>query len=183
MKRKVSLGTDEISNLVKEVENYRDSLNKRCVLFLQLLAEEGITVAERRKGNWTSLVFTKTIRQTASGASGTMDGYGPIQIVQWQTLNGIRSEELSPILMAEFGSGQYASDARNRANKSYAPIVGAGRGTFPNQTHANEDSWSWMDLNGEWHTSSGLRPTMPMYYAARKMRAQIRRIGRRAFRT
>ena len=127
MKRKVSLGTEEVQKLIEDVERYRDSLQSKCVLFLQMLADEGITVAMRRGGpddeDWgNTLVFSKAISRTPTGASGTMDGHAPITIIQWQTATGIRSEELSPILMAEFGSGQYASDARNRANRSYAPI-------------------------------------------------------------
>lgn len=183
MKRKVSLDTDEIDALIKDIEAYRDSLSAKCVIFLERLADEGITIAERHVGPWTQIAFVRTVIPHRDGAVGMMTGYAPIQIIEWQFYNSIKSAELSPILMAEFGSGQYASDARGRVNQHYAAMVGAGRGTFPGQTHATEDSWRWKDLNGDWHQSSGLRPEMPMYYAARRMRRQIERIGRQVFRT
>ena len=183
MKLKVSLDTDEINQLIKDIENYRDSLSEKCVKFLKLLADEGITIAERRKGEWSEIIFEKTAFPTATGAQGEMKGSAPYRVVQWQAFDKIETRMVAPLLMADFGSGQYASDARNRANKSYAAIVGAGRGTFPQQKHAMEDKWKWQDLDGVWHESNGLQPTMPMYYAARKMRAQVYKIGKKVFKT
>lgn len=94
-------------------------------------------------------------------------------VSEWQTLDGVKSAEVSPCLMIEFGSGLKAENP--------ASVPGVGTGTFPGQTHAEQGTWSYMDLDGNWHTSSGVTPRMPIYYAGKELREKVLAIARDVF--
>ena len=79
------------------------------------------------------------------------------------------------MLMLEFGAGLKAE------NKSNTP--GVGTGTFPGGTHGGESSWSYMDLDGNWHTSTGTSPRMPMYYAGKELCERVVKIAKEVFAT
>jgi hypothetical protein len=93
---------------------------------------------------------------------------------EWQTKDGVRSAEISPALMLEFGSGLKAENPAN--------IEGVGTGTFPGGTHGTEPGWWYMDLDGVWHHSSGVAPKMPMYYAGKELREKVLEIAKEIFR-
>lgn len=95
-------------------------------------------------------------------------------VSEWQTREGVKRAEVSPMLMLEFGSGL---PVQNPAN-----IPGVGTGTFPGGTHGNEPGWWYMDLEGEWHYSSGTAPKMPMYFAGKELREKVEAIAREVFR-
>ena len=95
-------------------------------------------------------------------------------VSEWQTLEGVKRATVSPMLMLEFGSGLKAENPAN--------IPGAGTGTFPGQTHAeNPGGWWYMDLDGVWHHSNGVSARMPMYFAGKEMREKIVSIARVVF--
>ena len=84
--------------------------------------------------------------------------------VEWATGSAV----VDPLLMAEFGSGQFAVEGH--------------RGTFPNQKHAfDPNGWYWRDLSGELHHSRGITPTRPLYKAKEEMTQQIREVAERVF--
>ena len=108
--------------------------------------------------------------------SAILTGYNASQnIVRWVSFNGITEAEVNSIMMAEYGSGQFA--------------INGHRGTFPNQKHAFEDSWWYATEIGpdgrptDWHRNSGVTPTMPMYKAWYEMKTTIYLVGRRVFNT
>ena len=96
-------------------------------------------------------------------------------VSQWQMLEGVKSATVSPSLMLEFGAGLKAE------NKSNTP--GVGTGTFPGGTHGSEPGWYYMDLNGEWHYSTGIEPKMPMYFAGKELRDKVVAIAKEVFGT
>lgn len=70
--------------------------------------------------------------------------------------------------MTEFGAGL---PVQNPAN-----ISGVGTGTY--DTHGNEPGWGDMDLEGQWHYSSGVSPKMPMYIAGKELRDKVLKIAK-----
>lgn len=92
----------------------------------------------------------------------------------WKTKEGLKSAEVSPLLMAEFGSGQYAQNPNN--------IVGVGQGTFPGQKHAfDEEGWYWVGLDDKLYHSYGIDPSMPMYEASQALFETAVRVAREVF--
>ena len=181
----LTFSQESIDNAVKQIEAYRDSIEKKNAEFISKLADLGISVGYTSLTHFRShITFRKKMNVQKTGrATGRMIGRSNQVLVQWQYPNASGYEEayISPILMAEFGSGPKASDASGKPNANVAKKLGYGRGTFPRQQHANQPSWSYMDMDGEWQTSSGVEPSMPMWKAAREMRMEIARVARQVF--
>ena len=59
-----------------------------------------------------------------------------------------------------------------------------GTGTFPGQTHAEDpEGWWYQTLDGVWHHSKGIAPTMPMAKAQAEIYDQIASVAREVFGT
>lgn len=176
---KMNLSISSIQNAIKEVKQYQNDLNRRCEELCSRLTADGIAIAQAHIGSsgfgkYIHLGSEITPQQAGCRAVFYMEDSQKI-VSQWQTLEGVKSATVSPSLMLEFGAGLKAE------NKSNTP--GAGTGTFPGGTHGSEPGWYYMDLNGEWHYSTGIEPKMPMYYAGKELRERIMPIAREIFNT
>ena len=179
MSKKISFGLSvkEVQNAIKAPPQYKNDLNRKCEILCQRLCAEGITIAQAHIGSsgfgkYIHLGSEITPQQAGCRAVFYMEDSQKI-VSQWQTLEGVKSATVSPSLMLEFGAGLKAE------NKSNTP--GVGTGTFPGGTHGGESSWSYMDLDGNWHTSTGTSPRMPMYYAGKELREKVLSIARDVF--
>ena len=181
MKIKVDLSTKGIQDAIKQIQAYRDSLPNKCRLFVEELANVGIYTADYHTVS-SLIYFGKDIKNDTNGCKTIMFGQDISKIIeQWVGEGGeVREAEVSPLLMAEFGSGRYAENTQWFQGSDSL----GGRGTFPEQTHAfDENGWWWMDLGGEWHHSYGFEPTQPMYHAWLEMYSQIEQIAKKVFRS
>ena len=167
---KTDLSVKGIEQLKKDLLNYKEVTLKNLLRkYVTELAKEGITVCQQNVGGFGKYItFSIKTDVTKDGCKALMlaEETGKI-ISSWQTTDGIKTEEVSPLLMAEFGSGWGAENPMN--------VPGVGQGTFPNQTHAfDREGWYWMDLDGNWNYSKGINAKMPMYKASQ----QIQRIAK-----
>lgn len=172
-----SLSPSSIHAAIKEVRAYQSDLNRKCELLCKRLNAEGISIAQAHIGSsglgkYIHLGFEITPQQAGCKAVFYMEDSSKI-VSQWQTFEGVKSAEVSPSLMIEFGSGMKAENPAN--------VPGVGTGTFPGGTHGSEPGWWYMDLNGEWHYSSGVSPKMPMYFAGKELREKVLSIAREVF--
>lgn len=172
---KIDLPSKGLSTLEMQLMAYTKQLPIKCKIFVKRLADVGIESAS--KNTVTSLVvFKKQITEEQKyGCKAIMYGMDTMKIFnEWLAWGEVKSAEVSPLLMAEFGSGYNAENPQN--------IEGYGQGTFPNQEHAFDiGGWSWMDLDGNWHHSEGVAPTMPMYNAWLDMYSQVEKIAKEVF--
>lgn len=178
MARKFSsnLSVEGIKNLQQELKSYSDGLAQKNRLFVERLAQSGIMVAMQNVGGFGRYVtFRVDITQNNSECKAILVATNTGYITnQWQTKDGIKSADVSPLLMAEFGSGQRAENPMG--------VPGVGQGTFPGQTHAfDSNGWYWQTLDGEWHHSKGISPSMPMYKAMLEMHANIRNVAKEVY--
>lgn len=180
MAKKIGFGlsVNEIQYAIKEVKTYQNSLNRKCEELCRRLTAEGIAIAQAHIGNsgfgkYIHLGSEISPQQAGCKAIFYMEDSSKI-VSRWQTLEGVKSAEVSPSLMLEFGAGLKAENPAN--------IPGVGTGTFPGGTHGNEPGWYYMDLDGEWHYSTGVSPKMPMYYAGKELREKVVAIAREVFR-
>ena len=172
----MTLSQSSIQNAIKELRQYQNDLNRKCEIFCQRLAELGIQTAKENTGNFGKYIsFTYEVKDRTKGCKAVMVATNTgIIHSEWQTKEGVKSADVSPILMCEFGSGLKAENPNG--------IPGVGTGTFPGQTHAEDpNGWYWMDLDGEWHHSYGVTPKMPMYHASIEMILNIRKIAKEVF--
>ncbi len=163
---KSDLSVSGIDKLIGVLEEYQDDLNSKCQLFCEKLAEKGIETAELQlagSGYSPYIVFTIETDPTETGCKALMVATQTGYITSmWQTKDGIMTADVSPLLMAEFGSGQYADDEH--------------RGTFPSPTaqeHAENPPWHWKGMDDKWHSSYGVKPSRPMYEASQEMIREI----------
>lgn len=176
-----SLSVSGIESIRKQLEEYKlATLPNLIRQFVDQLANYGILTAKEIVGNeiiggddegggQALITFRKELNPTQNGCTCIIYATDSAKIIKsWLTKEGIKSAEISPILMAEFGSGQKAIEGH--------------QGTFPGQTHAfDEEGWYWQDLNGGWHHSIGIEPTQPMYNAWLQMATQYKTIAKSVF--
>ena len=181
MAKKISFGLSvrEIQNVIQEIKQYQNEINRKCEELGRRLTAEGIAIAQAHIGSsgfgkYIHLGSEITQEQAGCRAIFYMEDSQKI-VSQWQTLEGVKSAEVSPMLMLEFGAGLKAENPAN--------IPGVGTGTFPGQTHAEQGSWSYMDLDGNWRTSSGVSPRMPMYFSGKELREKVLQIAKEVFAT
>ena len=170
------LSIEGIKRLQDELQNYNNDLIRKNKLFVERLAQSGIIVAQQNVGNFGRYItFRVDVQQSGSNCKAVLVATNTGHIInKWQTKDGIKSADVSPLLMAEFGSGQ---KAENPLGLPYG-----GQGTFPGQTHAFDvNGWHWQDLEGQWHHSKGISPTMPMYKAMMEMHLNIKNIAREVY--
>lgn len=163
---RVNLSVESIDTLINELDKYQDDLNRKCQMFCERLAEKGIYAAKAylvgsKYGSY--ITFTIETDPVTTGGKALMVATQTGYITSmWQTKEGIQTADVSPLLMAEFGSGQYA-DAKHR-------------GTFPSPTareHAENPPWHWKGMDDKWHSSYGIKPLRPMFEASQEMIREI----------
>lgn len=177
MAKKISFGlsVSEINRAIKELQSYQNSLDSKCQQLCERLCNEGIQIAQAHIG---SSGFGKYIRLSAeitpekAGCKAIFFMEDSQKIIsQWQNQDGEQSKEISSALMLEFGAGLPAQNP--------VGIPGVGTGTYG--THGKEPGWWYMDLQGDWHYSTGVTPKMPMYNAGKELRDKVVAIAKEVF--
>lgn len=176
------LNVNSINTLIKNLTEYRNNLNAKTELFLQLLIEKGFSVASSNNGGEYGkyIYFTKNIHNSASGYVGELTMRTDATIIEsWYTSpTTIDSREVDILLMQEYGSGQYA----HSPSKNTIGVV-AGRGTFPTDSkHGFENVWHYKDAyDDRWHSYNGYVPSSPMDKALVEMITEIYIVARQVF--
>lgn len=171
-----TLSVSSIKNLQKQLQDYQKDLTRKCEEFVRRLAESGIEVAKHHMGNFGHYItFSIKTESNKDGCKSILMATNTgIIHSEWRTKKGVKSADVSLLLMCEFGSGLKAENPKN--------ISGVGTGTFPGQIHAKDPSgWWYMDLDGEWHHSKGITPKMPMYKATIEIVNKIQKIAEEVF--
>ena len=163
-----------LQQAIKQIEQYRDDLPRKCQEICRRLAEEGVRVADAAIN---SVPIGKTITLTTDINPSKMG----CQAIMKMTGRETRTEDgriFYTALAIEFGAGiRYNSTANPKASE-----FGMGVGTFPGQTHAeNPEGWYYLDSNGEWKHSYGVQASMPMYKAGVSLRQKIDSIVKEVF--
>ena len=171
------ISTDSLEKLKQELLQYKNvELPNKCRELVTRLANEGITVASANVGGFGKYItFSMKAIPEKDGCKAIMIASENGKIISsWKTKDGIKTEEVSPLLLAEFGSGWGAENPMK--------IPGVGQGTFPNQTHAfDKEGWYWIDLEGNLNHSYGINAKMPMYKASLHIIDSIKSVAQEVF--
>ena len=175
------LNSNDIRRMADEVINYGTNLKDKIRTFTSRLADKGILAAIASGGRFDKyLIFSKQ-----SDIDGTIIVASETSIItaKWLKYGHEVEAKVSPLLMAEFGAGPHAIiwEGQNGNTDTLPDGKHIGRGTFPHQTHADESSWWYMDLDGEWHQARGVKPTRPIHNAVLEIIAQIESTAREVF--
>lgn len=170
----------DIDKAVKELRDYQKNLNWRLGEFFRRLMDVGIETAQDNSGQYKGYIrFEKQVSVSDDGAEGILIATdGKRLIREWYTSKARtnkRTYEVSPLLLAEFGSGWLAEVLDN--------VAGVGQGTMPNSYGhaADDDGWYWYDEDGIKHHSIGESPTFPMHTALIAMEYEVDRIAKEVF--
>ena len=170
----VNLNSVDINAAIAQLEAEKERLRKCTAEFVDLLANVGIHTAEGYTGEYGEyIVFEREIEKDGDKHIATVVARDRTKIIV-HLARGI--VEVSPILMAEFGSGWFAEVQWSELQSQ------VGQGTFPDQHMAfSPTGWFWRDDDGKLHHSYGEYPTYPMFQAWVEMMQAVDRIGRMAF--
>lgn len=175
------LESNDLRRMANELRQYEVSLQAKIRTLLERLADKGVYAGQTTIGNFGKYVTFS--RHT--------DGLGVVVVAQETNVivaRWLRGREemeaiVSPLLMAEFGAGPHAIVWEGVTGNSNTLPDGTpiGRGTFPEQTHAFESSWWYMDLNKHWHQASGVKPTRPLHNAMLEIINTVNATAREVF--
>lgn len=162
MKIKVELSVASIDAAIKQIEQYKNDLNRKTNELAQRLASMGATNV--------SLGFSRAIYTGPTDYDVTVEDLGE------NKYRIIASGET--VLFAEFGSGVTYGGGHPLNSK-----FGYGPGTYPGQTHAmTGKGWYLPKSKGGGHTY-GNPPNMPMYNTSKDLRNEIERVAREVFKS
>ena len=172
-----NLTEQSVRNAIRELQAEKAELLSKTQKYVSRLADVGIQTAKSNVGNYGRYItFSSEFEPTTTGCKGVFLATETGKIVsKWQTSDGgVKTADVSQLLMTEFGAGHKAQNPKN--------VPGVGQGTFPGQTHANDPSgWYWVDMDGNLQHSYGVTPTMPVYKAFLEMEQNIFSIAKEVF--
>ena len=160
-----------LTNAINVLETYKKALHDATKWIVESLLRYGIRMTEVTAGAYAGYILFETeVHDSEYGYVGALIAKDRSKFIsRWMRKDGsIVSAEVSPLLMAEFGSGKFAQVEWD----SMVGLVGQGKFTYPDQieNHAfDSGGWRWMDTGGNWHHSYGSEPTMPMFKAWKEM--------------
>ena len=187
------LSHGKMRHMIAELRSYRDqTLPRKHREFLERLAEIGVTEAKAftagsRYEDYVSFDWTFRVDNKQKKVLFVFGKNESLMHREWYSYIKEQPNEadVNPIMMLEFGSGQFAQDG--------------WRGTFPGQHVAFFNYWRWYEYPSgttdretfvsadeegyELHESSGEKPRMPMEMAYQKMAEDIVRIADEVFST
>lgn len=176
------LNSTSLKQAANEVRDYGNDLQIKVYNVLRKLAEKGIAVAEQTVGSLGKYITFS--RRSETDGMVIIAQETSVILAQWTLKNGEpREEEVSPLLMAEFGAGPHAIIWHGQDNDTNVMPSGrkVGRGEFPHQTHAFESSWYYMDKSGNWQVSTGIKPTRPLHNAVMELISTVDATVREVF--
>lgn len=175
MRINARLNTRDITNAIEQIEQFKNELRAKLERFVSELSQVGIEVIQMNtkveydgevRNFGDSITFHKEVVGDTEAITCILTVEGQPYLKEW--LGG--SAMVNPLLMAEFGSGDFAIDGK--------------KGSFPSKTakaHTDNPPWFWKDTGGRIHKSSGSEPSRPLYKAKLEMERQIREVAERVF--
>lgn len=170
---KVRLSSDSIDQAVRELTDYRNSLQSKAAKLAERLANAGFEVA-----------FSIMAGHVYSGET-----LSSLTVMQLSDTKFVLTAGSVALLFLEFGAGFPAvADEHELAGD-----LGMGIGTYPGQTHAFDQNGWWFETDdanlakyttksGKMYAHSyGVTPRKPFYAASVEMRDSIVKIAREVF--
>lgn len=176
LKQSYNLSVSSIRQLQEDLKKYRDSLNDKCAIFVQRLAEVGIPVID---DNMEKAAFTVDSEGIQSGADPRHYTY-----VKVNSFGSYARAELicqnNQIAFIEFGAGVYHNTPVGTSPHPKGGEFGYVIGSY-GQGHGNQKIWGYYDESGALILTHGVEATMPMYKASLEMIQRVVEIARKVF--
>jgi hypothetical protein len=150
----MGLSSKSISQAIRELKSFRDSLEAKTKVFLEELAHIGVKEASVR--------FTTAMYDGVNDSSVTLK---PIDGGYCIVAEG------EAVAFIEFGAGVYHNPGEPYPNPRPDGIVGIGE---YGKGYGKRQAWGFRDEDGELVITHGTPAAMPMWYASEEMRKAIK---------
>ena len=155
---KMRLTPESVDNVIAELKDYKEDLERKLKILVGRLTQEGVQVAR-------SAVITSQGDSHDAGVDYKVDSTSGEIIEATIWLTG------TDALFIEFGAGIFYNTGNIHPK---ATEFGYGVGTYPGQRYAiTPGYWWYRDESKHLRFSLGTEATMPMYRAAETIRNQI----------
>lgn len=172
---KCSLSVDSIQKAIKDLEQYKQDLNRKIEIFTEKLAQRGEKIALKhiQESPLKKFITLKSEKKSSDGV------HRVLLIAAGEVMQSGDYPPFSTILAVEFGAGIKYNSKENPK----APEFNMGVGTFPKQTHAFDKNgwWFWDVKKEEWVHSYGVKATMPMYEASVEIMNVYKEVAKEVF--
>ena len=165
---------ESLQQAIKQIESYRDDLPRKIQEICQRLCEIGnqtalVAIHESPQGR--AVTLRMDIDQSQIECKAMLIGTG-------KTVTDDRGRTYNLLLGIEFGSGIHLNTTANLLSSEF----GMGVGTFPDQTHAlDPGGWYYLDKDGNWKHSYGVKATMPFYKAMTDIHRNVNKVVKDVF--
>jgi hypothetical protein len=158
---KMSLSSKSITQAIRELKAYRDSIESREKQLLEELANIGLKEAQVR--------FTNAMYDGVNDSEVTLDAIE----------NGYRIvAKGKAVAFIEFGAGVYYNPTEPYPNPRPDGIVGIGE---YGKGYGKRQAWGFKNESDELVITHGNPAAMPMWYASEEMRNSILSIAKKVF--
>ena len=165
---KLNLSTDSIAKAMRDIYLYKQELKRKTSLFVQRLADLGITTIDKHKyssgdSDFNSLRSYVWLEERGNSTKATL------------VLSG------TDVAFIEFGAGVHYNGAGGTSPNPYGLPLGMVIGSY-GQGHGLEDSWVYYDEDtARFRVSHGTEAAMPMYYADREIHNKFLAVAKEVF--
>lgn len=185
----LTLDPNQLRQVADDIRKYADDFQMKVRAFFEACADHGIMIASMNEGDFSGyIVYSKKFEnQGEEYVISVIATDTPLTRTWYTSATGgkTKSDTISPLLMAEFGSGWKALD-------DIPAGVNAGHGTLNTYGHADQASWSWWtddasdqsnaqmisSKNGRWlFKTSGITPSRPLHNAVMSLIKDIEGIA------
>ena len=149
-----------INNAIKQLTEYRDSLDRKARELCERLAQMGATYAE---WNFSGVLY-----------AGDIDYEITVEQLDESTYAVKAGGE--SVLFMEFGAG-----TKHGYGHPQAEEFGMGPTTYPGQKYAADPRGWWFKQGGNKIHTYGNAPGMPMYNAAKSIREEVLKVAQEVF--
>lgn len=196
----ITLNSDSIDAAIRDLEAYKDDLDRKMKLFVERLLEVGVQTAQEVPGipgTYGShhmedyVVFYKEMEHTDNGFRGKVVAESsPIEATWFGSEGDVREGTISPVLALEFGTAALAVPAEE--------MFGGYGGQGTNSVYGHDGDLQWyfitdfeeiekpdgtIETRPIWKKATAIHPTHPMLQASSEMLEQVRDIAREVFGT
>ncbi len=155
------LSPSSIDNAIKQLEQYKNNIDRKLDELTNRLALIGAKVAQVR--------FTNAI----------YDGDNDVHVSVEKTDKGYKIVASGQaVAFIEFGAGVYHNGKEPYPNPRPEGIVGIGE---YGKGMGKRQAWGYRDDSGVLHITKGNPAAMPLWYASEEMRKVIEKIAREVF--
>lgn len=178
----LSLDPNELRQTANDLREYAEQFQMKAKRFFDACADHGIMIAQMHEGDFGGyIVYSKRFEEAGEEYSVSIVATDTPITKAWYTSatgDNMKSATISPLLMAEFGSGW-------KALEEIPAGVNAGHGTLNTYGHAfQQNGWSWWTddasdqegaemikaKNGRWlFKSTGTPPSRPLHNATQSL--------------